>query len=235
MKVLKVVLLSCLLSVFSFCCYHGDFATRPKTYKKRFTRDILHRDSVIKLYVLRKGNKKMAITATGFAVSKDLFLTAAHFCKPVLDGQYFEDKYEKEMRYAYIKDDDRFYLGKGLQIVDFDQDSDLCLLEKKNHGFKPVVFASGYKNYKVGDKVKVVGAPLGVFPVLTEGRLVSVSGVHVDGCLTMSVPVAKGNSGGPVFSKGKVIGVLVMVTSYPHLSFAVKLDLIYDFLSGRGL
>lgn len=74
----------------------------------------------------------------------------------------------------------------------------------------------------MGAKVSIAGYSHGVkLPLLTEGF---VSG-WMDGYLLTSAAAVSGNSGGPVFHNGKVIGILVRADrSYPHLSLAVSLE-----------
>lgn len=77
-----------------------------------------------------------------------------------------------------------------------------------------------------GDKVYVVGHPLGFpMPVVTEGY---VDGFYV-GYLAISAPSAPGNSGGPVFHDGKVVGLLVRGhTGYSHICLMTPLQPILD-------
>ena len=74
----------------------------------------------------------------------------------------------------------------------------------------------------MGDKVFVVGYPQGVkLPILTDGF---VSGWS-NGFLLTSASAIGGNSGGPVFHNGKVVGLLVRASlSYSHHSLAVSLE-----------
>ncbi len=74
----------------------------------------------------------------------------------------------------------------------------------------------------MGEKVFVAGYPLGVtLPLLTEGY---VSG-WLDGFLLTSAAAYGGNSGGPVFYNGKVIGLLVRGSrDYPNLTEVVSLE-----------
>lgn len=69
---------------------------------------------------------------------------------------------------------------------------------------------------KRGSRVIMIGFPTGVaVPVITEGF---VAGWN-DGYLVTSSPAFPGNSGGPVFYNGQVIGVLCRVTtSYHHIT-----------------
>jgi len=78
----------------------------------------------------------------------------------------------------------------------------------------------------VGSRVVAIGYPLGVFPVtITEGF---VSGWDSQGYLQHSAPIAPGNSGGPLFYNGKVIGLNVRgYEEYAHLSLSVPLIEIY--------
>lgn len=74
----------------------------------------------------------------------------------------------------------------------------------------------------MGAKVFIVGYPQGVkLPILTEGF---VSGWS-NGYLLTSASATGGNSGGPVFFNGKVVGLLVRVgASYSHHTLAVPLE-----------
>lgn len=74
----------------------------------------------------------------------------------------------------------------------------------------------------MGEKVFVSGYSQGVtLPMLTEGY---VSG-WMDGYLLTSTAAFSGNSGGPVYHDGKVIGLLVRGSrEYPHLTLVVSLE-----------
>ena len=74
----------------------------------------------------------------------------------------------------------------------------------------------------MGEKVFISGYSQGVLlPMLTEGY---VSGL-MDGYILTSAPAYSGNSGGPVFYKGKVIGLLVRGSrEYPNLTLVVGLE-----------
>lgn len=77
---------------------------------------------------------------------------------------------------------------------------------------------------EVGSKVYVSGHPLG-FPkvVITEGFV----GDYWEGFLLVAAPAAPGNSGGPVFYNGKVIGLLVRGSrSYEELSLVTTLEVV---------
>jgi S1-C subfamily serine protease len=73
-----------------------------------------------------------------------------------------------------------------------------------------------------GEKVTVLGHPHGVdVTMITEGYVAG----YDHGYLLSSAPVAGGNSGGPMFYNGEVVGIVVRVDrSYPHISLAIPAD-----------
>jgi S1-C subfamily serine protease len=73
-----------------------------------------------------------------------------------------------------------------------------------------------------GEKVFVVGHPEGVpLAMVTEGYVAG----WMDGYLLTSAPAWGGNSGGPVFYNGEVIGLLVRGSrEYPHITLTVPLE-----------
>lgn len=77
-----------------------------------------------------------------------------------------------------------------------------------------------------GAKVLVTGHPdsfQGV--IVTEGY---VSGWH-DGYLVVSAPIYPGNSGGPLWYEGKIVGIMVRVNpDYWHISLSVPLKEIHE-------
>jgi S1-C subfamily serine protease len=74
----------------------------------------------------------------------------------------------------------------------------------------------------MGERVFVAGYSEGVkLPMLTDGF---VSG-WMDGYLLTSAPAYGGNSGGPVYHNGKVVGLLVRASrEYPHLTLTASLE-----------
>lgn len=74
---------------------------------------------------------------------------------------------------------------------------------------------------KPGDKVFIVGHPLGIpVPLVTEGYL---AGVSPNNFLVSSAPASTGNSGGAMFFRGQIVGILTRVASaYDHITFSVR-------------
>lgn len=77
----------------------------------------------------------------------------------------------------------------------------------------------------MGAKVYVVGHPLGIGnTMVTEGFF---SG-WMDHYMVASAPIAPGNSGGPVYYNGEVIGLAVRGTNYPNMSVIAPLQHILE-------
>jgi serine protease Do len=117
-------------------------------------------------------------------------------------------------------------LHKNVRIAALDPFHDLAVLQvkgKADEPFLPIVFSPDEKT-SVGEKVFVIGNPLGLERTVTEG-VVSHTARNFGGKLYLQVDasVNPGNSGGPLFnSKGEVIGVINMGVPYMQgLNFAI--------------
>jgi serine protease Do len=113
-----------------------------------------------------------------------------------------------------------------IRIVALDPFHDLAVLkieETLKADIVPVVFSSDDKII-MGEKVFVIGNPLGLERTVTEG-VISHSGRNFGGKLYIQIdaPVNPGNSGGPLFNaRGQVVGVVCMgVYGMEGLNFAI--------------
>jgi S1-C subfamily serine protease len=192
---------------------------------------------VVQVYVNKKNSGEMGASATAFPINKTTLMTAGHFCVSV-DKFTREGKIDAEIHGHYVNQNDEIATMNGGKILRYElsDDNDLCLIEMPKHGIPPLHFAKK-DNLKFGDRVYTSGAPLGSFPILTEGFVgqaysEGMPDAILNGKILLSLPVSYGNSGGPLFNaKGEVVGVVVMVnTMYNHVSFAVPLRKIIDFM-----
>jgi serine protease Do len=115
---------------------------------------------------------------------------------------------------------------KKVRIVALDPFHDLAVLQIEDRGgesFGPVVL-SPTENPVVGEKIFVIGNPLGLERSVSEG-VISHTARNFGGKLYLQIDasVNPGNSGGPLFnSRGQVIGVINMgVRSMQGLNFAI--------------
>jgi len=117
-------------------------------------------------------------------------------------------------------------IHKNVRIVALDPFHDLAVLqlkEKPTAPFTPVILGS-QSNPDMGEKIFIIGNPLGLERTVTEG-VVSHTARNFGGKLFLQVDasVNPGNSGGPLFnSRGQVIGVINMgVRAMQGLNFAI--------------
>jgi S1-C subfamily serine protease len=216
--------------VFSVCC-STNFNIQVTDYK----RESYHSTGMAKVEAKLKDGSTGFVAGTVFAVSKTHLMTAGHFCASI--AAMVKVAEEMAFRLSEINNNEEL-VGltiplDSLDIVKIDLKYDLCLLEIKNHGLKPVAIST--KQVKIRDKIFTIGAPVGVFPIEAEGY-VSVPNIRfeeVDGEKTMaSMPAIKGASGSPVYnSDGEVIGIIVAANErYANIAFFTQAKYIRAFL-----
>src|SRR5262245_3782353 len=148
--------------------------------------------------------------------------------------------------YEVIDDADR-KLTATLQAVD--ETRDLALL-KTEEGFRNAAPFRQDLTPKLGEAVTVVGYPLagvlGTKPTVGFGHVSSTVGLRGDPTqMQISVPIQRGNSGGPVLDhSGNVIGVVVSkldalklaqsIGDLPqNVNFAIRGEFVRDFLQAN--
>jgi S1-C subfamily serine protease len=223
------------LSLFLFGCNISC-----ATFTKNLASNQLEPDyysHIVRLNAKVLKNPEVSLQATGFAISRNLIMTAGHFCATAEIGMAM-GVLGSGVHYSYM-DDQNIEESSDLIIVNYVMDEvnnqDICILKKKNHGIKPVEFAK-LSSIDIGDKLTIVGAPLGVFPTKTEGHVTLLDGgetlSYLKNYLVTSVPSYGGNSGSPIFDEeGKVVGMLVAGhPAYPHITLGIRVDALKDFI-----
>ena len=150
----------------------------------------------------------------GFTVSQDQIITAAHVvtCAGSIEIVLQSDK-----------DNPR-----PAVLVYIDDVKDIAILEVDTMGIKQFELAENLP--EVGAEVFAIGSPIGA-PVLSKGLY---EGLSYAGSLTASVPIAPGNSGGPLLDEmGKVIGLVQAVQmEEPKLLIAADVEVITEAQNG---
>jgi hypothetical protein len=171
--------------------------------------------------------------ATGFALDADHILTVGHFCLDVA----WEQKLYKAGKYIRTIAADNRGLPKTpfySEMVAFDEKTDICLLFSRGHGITPLALADTITTITAEDRITVIGAPLGYFPIRRDGRVISTLAYRFkpyNNMLFLAVNIQKGSSGSPVIMGGAVIGMIAVVPFYlDETALAVPIDSIREFL-----
>ena len=199
--------------------------------KKEFDEKYL---SVARLLIKGKDNPKSGFSATGFAVDKNHILTAGHFCESFIKG-LANGEVVNSIEALYFNGDN-FKKKNGYKVVRVDNKNDICLLKRGWHSLSVVSFGL---NAGVGDKVSVLGAPIGIFPSKVDGYIIQPNNrIYGDksliGTLMISAVVHPGNSGSPIYNKNnKVVGMLIGVIG--PIGVAVRASALSLFLKSCGI
>lgn len=217
----------------SSCCHVGNQV--PSLVNGAYS-GYDYRGSVVKLQAIVANINKPVMFATGFAISEEKIITAAHFCISVLEGQIFGPLKQNIGIVTLDNNDKLVELGIDAVIDNADKEMDLCVIKAK-HGLVPLKLVDNYESLRVYQDVSIVGAPLGIFPTQTNGHIITLKSTgweteSLNDRLIVSAPVTFGNSGGPIFAKnGEVVGVVMaMHKIYSHIVLAVTADTIKEYL-----
>ena len=109
------------------------------------------------------------------------------------------------------------------EMVAADPKADLVKLAVNLPGGAPHYLPVSGARPEVGERVVVLGSPLGLEHTVTEGLVSAIRTVRDRGeFLQISAPIAPGSSGGPVVNmKGQVIGIATFQVRGQNINFAV--------------
>lgn len=165
---------------------------------------------------------------SGFMFCKDrkYILTCAHCIEDVVHIYVQIPKYGKKNFEAKVLSFCHNYDIALLEILDF-KDNTISFLELNENGIKET---------KAGDKVEVLGYPLGQDNLkMTQGI---VSG-HQMSLYQIDSPINGGNSGGPLLRNGKVIGIISSGILFANdIGYAVPIERflnIYDLMKEKQI
>jgi S1-C subfamily serine protease len=159
---------------------------------------------------------------TGFLVSPDgKFVTnyhviqeAARLSVKLLDGAEYRD----------------------VSLVAADPASDLALMQIPGVSGLRAMRMGSDAQMEVGDRVFVMGNPLGMGGTFTDGMVSGKRPLEGVAMLQISAPISPGSSGGPVMNeRGEVIGVAtMMVMGGQNLNMAVPVRYLAPMLAARA-
>lgn len=219
------------------------------TYRTRASEPL---ESVVSIYSVRidepikfdlRGNmlkQDNVFAGTAFAVDEDHLLTAGHICVAIdtLSKREETSKSFAPLFIAYQMNDRGELVNSFVAEIEYfqddavDDDVDVCILKAENHGLRPLPLAKQSTDILYGDKVSVVGAPHGLFPITITAEFVSSGSLAFKGpggwTLTFHGHVQPGNSGSPVIDKhGRVIGIVS--------SLSLVADNVFFVVSPEGI
>jgi hypothetical protein len=157
-----------------------------------------------------------ASSGSGFFVAPDLVVTNAHVLCPL--GESIQVGLS----------DDRKYWG---QVVHRDDGFDLGLVRVSGANVQPMPLGD-VGDIAVGDKVVIVGSPVGLDFTVQEGSISSLQrAANGVAYLQLDAKVSPGNSGGPVVdSQGRVVGIVSMKISgegVEGIGLAIPINYVY--------
>ncbi len=150
----------------------------------------------------------------GFTVTDEQIITAAH----VVTGA-------RNIEVVLQSDKDN---PRPASLIYIDEEKDVAILRSDTVGIRQFKLSSELP--EVGAEVFAIGSPIGA-PVLSKGLF---EGRAYGTTLTASVPIAPGNSGGPLLNEiGDVIGLVQAVQiEEPKLLIAADIDVIIEAQNG---
>lgn len=192
---------------------------KPKTNNEH--RYLQH---VVRIKITKAGESTGLWRATGFAVSPTHILTNHHVCEPKIE------KPKKRIIYVEIPTKQGVVFNAlPAKIIKHYERDDLCLLQTREHGLKPVRLAKTTVGYNTEDKVSILGNPRGIFPVRTDGYIGRNN--PSSSRMMVSLIVYPGSSGSALFHKNECIGIISKhAVDVVHVGYAIKAERIRIFL-----
>jgi len=117
-------------------------------------------------------------------------------------------------------------------IIYYNVNKDICILKIKAQNL-PLVSLGDSNTSRVGEKVYVIGSPLGLEYTFSDGMVSAIRDLIGLKWLQITAPVSNGNSGGPVINaQGQVIGMVTFENKEgQNLNFALAINEVKPFIS----
>lgn len=218
----KAILVLCALSVGCSFNYISEKESLPKYDVKSSFKSIIKIAMHIKSPDIGEGE----VSGTAWAIDENNVVTAAHVCEAF--SEFRQQGIGGDIKVTRLND--KFKLEEKtvstMKILFSDTANDVCLIKYEKHGLLPMKLAA---DVKFGDKVYIVGAPLGFLGFILDGLVVNTE-AYLDqkypDKLIVSAAATGGNSGGPVINdRGEVVGMLIAgAQPYDHFSIATKVE-----------
>lgn len=186
--------------------------------------------SVVKISLVSVVDNTPVPMGTGFAIDEDLIMSAGHICVTAYEN-FVKGTTKEKLSITVVHNKILLTIQETLEIIAIDEGVDACIL-RGEHGLIPLKFAD-FSTVLIGDKIAVLGSPLGYFPTKTIGyvTLPKYALSTTKERLLVSATISPGNSGSPTFdSHGEVIGMIIKAAGFPfntQLALAQRSDILY--------
>ncbi|MBZ0155430.1 MAG: S1C family serine protease [Alphaproteobacteria bacterium] len=173
--------------------------------------------AVVTIYVYDK-NMKEASSGSGFTVDPSGI---------VVTNYHVVSEWKKERgNNLFIKMENGGYFVAE-KLIAFDEENDFAIIKIDARELPVLNLAPNYKPQQ-GERIVVIGSPLGLETTVSDGIISSVRGELIQ----ITAPISTGNSGSPVFnSQGDVIGIATfLIKGGQNLNFAIPVKLVSKML-----
>lgn len=128
------------------------------------------------------------------------------------------------------------YKSQAVEVIAYDELIDIALVKVTDKKVEKIFPIANNTDIKEGDKITVIGAPLGLANTVTSGIISSQSRtelVEVGGVLQLDASVNHGNSGGPLVDEiqKNVVGIIVAkIDGVENINFAIPSKVVQAVL-----
>jgi S1-C subfamily serine protease len=228
-KLRNIALILCALSVGCSTYYVSGKDEGPKYDIRSSFKSIIKIAMVIKSPDLGEGE----VSGTAWAIDEDNIITAAHVCEAF--NEFAGMGISQGVKVTRMTEDYKLVEAPAndIKILFSDSVNDMCLIRYEHHGLLPLKLAA---KVEFGDKVYIVGAPLGFLGFILDGLVVNTQaelGGKYNNKLLVSAAATGGNSGGPIINEqGEVVGMLIAgAQPYDHFSIATRIQEIRKLIA----
>lgn len=224
--VLRNISIYLILFISGYCC--APIHQRNVTLHTSVTPQKKYHSSVALIETMRGERGHVKWYATAWAIDENHLLTAGHFCDSVVDSQMMK-KASQKIRVVAADEKGLVYEGGEAEILDWRNDTyeDICILYIENHLLDPLPISRRVSELETEDKVTMVGAPRGYFPVRRDGYIRQVTKEYI----SAAIEIQPGASGSPLIWNGEVIGMIITVEGKLHeAGKAVPADMLLVFI-----
>lgn len=198
-----------LIFIFSVLLSSKVFSLEAKDLYKKVSPAVVE----VVIYERENGNIKILESGSGFFIGPQYVVTNYHVIEDAMN----------EGTFAAVSWNKKYFFK--ITVAVYDKDLDIAILGINITDHKNYLKRGDSGKVEVGEKVYVIGAPLGLEKSLSEGI---ISGIRKKDdwkkYFQISNPVSPGSSGSPVVNnKGEYIGIVVgSLEEGQNLNFAVS-------------